>query len=80
MVVNRDYAKKSEATLKFASRGIFLEELDRRTGQWSKGVRPGRDSTLQVKLDPGDGRLFRMTRPPRDEAAERRGAQLLLQR
>ena len=81
MVVNRDYAKKSEATLKFASRGIILEELDRRTGQWSKGVRPGRDSTLQVKLDPGDGRLFRMTRPPRNEAAERRGAtQLLLQR
>jgi len=80
MVVNRDYMKSSRATLKLALRGIALEELDRRTGQWAESERPNRDSTFQVDLSPGDGRLFRIFRRLRGEVDQQRGATLLLPR
>jgi hypothetical protein len=78
MIVNRDYSSESRGSVKFASPGVIVEELDRRTGKWSKGERPGRDGLLQVQLNPGDGRLFRITRLPRVSGEDQRGATQLL--
>jgi len=80
MVVNRDYTKESRGTLRLARRGGVLEELDRRTGQWAKSVRPNRDSDFEVDLNPGDGRLFRIPSRPQGNVDPERGATLLLPR
>jgi hypothetical protein len=59
MIVNRDYEHGAEAELKVALPGSRLQELDRKTGQWSKGTALRRDRTVRIQLPPGDGRLFR---------------------
>jgi len=63
MIVNRDYQHDSEAVLKSVLTGSQIEELDRETGQWSKasGMEQGRE--WKIKLQPGDGRLFRVLNP-----------------
>ena len=60
MVVNRNYRSAAEATIKLAIPGERMEELDRKTGQWMEVKSPGIGRSLNVKLGPGDGRLFRM--------------------
>jgi len=58
MVVNRDYRRAAEATVRIVRGTHRLRELDRRTGNWSPGRKLNRDGLLQVPLGPGDGRLF----------------------
>ena len=60
MIVNREYRQASEATVKVALPGRKLQELDRKTGKWTAGETLGASRTVKVKLDPGDGRLFRV--------------------
>ena len=60
MVVNRNYRKGTTATLKVTLPGNRIQELDRKTGQWSQGEQLGADRTLKVELGPGDGRMFRV--------------------
>ena len=56
-----DYAggtiKMDEAELEDANER--LQELDRKTGKWSAGEPLPENRQVKVKLDPGDGRLFR---------------------
>jgi hypothetical protein len=68
MLVNRDYRLPAEATVKISPGGRGLQELDRQTGQWSDAKPLGRARTVKVRLDPGDGRLFRMATGPRLES------------
>ena len=42
--------------------GHRIQELDRQTGQWSRGEELGADRTLKVEFGPGDGRMFRVAR------------------
>ena len=60
MVVNRSYKQEAQAVLKVAIPGKKLQELDRKTGEWSDGESLGVDRTMKTKLSPGDGRLFRV--------------------
>jgi hypothetical protein len=60
MIVNRDYEHGAEAVLKVTLPGSRLQELDRKTGQWSKGTALRRGRTVRIQLPPGDGRLFRV--------------------
>ena len=60
MIVNRSYKDPATAVLKVSLPGRRLQELDRRTGQWSDADPPHPSGELTVKLAPGDGRLFRM--------------------
>jgi hypothetical protein len=60
MVVNRSYKQDAEADVQLAVPGRKLQELDRKTGKWSDGQPLGADRSLKVKLQPGDGRLFRI--------------------
>ena len=62
MIVNRDYKKASEASVKVMMPGRRLQELDRRTGKWSRGIALRGKRTVEIKLAPGDGRLFRVTK------------------
>ena len=60
MSVNRDYIHESEATLKVGLPGRKLQEFDRKTGQWVAFQSLGASRTANIKLAPGDGRLFRV--------------------
>lgn len=60
MIVNRSYKEPAEAALKIAIPGRKLQELDRKTGKWSEGETLPADRQVKVRLDPGDGRLFRI--------------------
>jgi len=60
MVVNRNYRKGATATLKVTLPGKRIQELDRKTGQWSDGERLSDGHTITVWLSPGDGGLFRV--------------------
>jgi hypothetical protein len=60
MIVNRDYEHPAEAVLKVALPGSQWQELDRKTGQWTRGRALGRDRKMPIQLLPGDGRLFRI--------------------
>ena len=60
MVVNRSYKQDAEADVKVAIPGRRLQELDRKAGKWSDGQPLGTDRSVRVKLQPGDGRLFRI--------------------
>lgn len=62
MIVNRDYNQAAETDLKITLRGRRVEELDHATGEWVRVARLGKDRVLNVKLAPGDGRLFRIVR------------------
>jgi len=59
MIVNRSYKELAEAELKVALPGRQLQELDRKTGKWSEGEALPANRQVKVRLDPGDGRLFR---------------------
>ena len=59
MVVNRNYKQPAEAAVKVELPGGRLQELDRKTGAWTDGPVLAADRELKIKLDPGDGRLFR---------------------
>ena len=59
MIVNRDYNHESDATVKVAAPGHKLQEFDRKTGEWSVFKSLGGSRTVEIKLAPGDGRLFR---------------------
>ncbi len=72
MIVNRDYQQAATAVVKVAMSGRQLQELNRHSGLWEacatlKGAR-----TAEIKLNPGDGRLFRVVgtrlRSPSDTA------------
>ena len=58
MIVNRNYRRDTEAVVKVLIPGRKLQELDRKTGKWSKFVTFEQDRMVKVKLGPGDGRLF----------------------
>jgi len=60
MIVNRDYSMESTATLKIALRGTKLQEFDRQTDRWAYFESLGATRTVNIKLAPGDGRLFRV--------------------
>jgi len=60
MIVNRDYRQKQTARVRVLIPGSKLQELDRQTGEWTQGRALGRKRIVEVKLAPGDGRLFRV--------------------
>jgi hypothetical protein len=39
-----------------------LQELDRQTGEWTRGKTLNRKRVVEVKLAPSDGRLFRVSK------------------
>lgn len=59
MIVNRNYKEPAEAEVKVAIPGRKLQELDRKTGRWTKGEPLSADRQVKIRLDSGDGRLFR---------------------
>lgn len=61
MIVNRDYRQAQTATVTVMIPGRKLQELDRQTGQWTRGRTLNRKRVVEVKLAPGDGRLFRVS-------------------
>ena len=60
MLVNRDYSRPGHAAVKVMIPGRVLQELDRRTGAWARGAPLPGDRTVEIRLEPGDGRLFRV--------------------
>lgn len=60
MIVNRDYRQKQTATVRVLIPGRKLQELDRKTGEWTRGETLNRKRIMEVKLARGDGRLFRV--------------------
>jgi hypothetical protein len=58
MIVNRNYKQDALASMKIDLPGK-LQELDRKTGNWSDGPELDAKRELKIKLAPGDGRLFR---------------------
>jgi hypothetical protein len=65
MIVNRDYSRASEATVRVEIPGKGLQELDRETGRWSASKALGANRSVKIQLQPGDGRLFRVEGPVR---------------
>ena len=61
MIVNRDYSEKQTARVRVLIPGTQLQELDRKTGKWTRGKTLNRKRIVEVKLARGDGRLFRLT-------------------
>jgi hypothetical protein len=61
MLVNRNYQHNAQATVTIAIPGRKLQELDRKTGKWSRGKTLGKKRTVTLELAPGDGRLFRVS-------------------
>jgi hypothetical protein len=59
MIVNRNCKQQAEAVVEVKLPGTELEELDRKTGNWVAGPAPGADRRVNVRLEAGDGRLFR---------------------
>ena len=60
MIVNRNYKLPSEAKLKITLPGRKLQELDRKTGEWSRFKNLSGKRIIELELAPGDGRLFRV--------------------
>ena len=58
MIVNRNYSQAAEAVMEVLIPGRKLQELDRKTGKWSKFKTLDKDRMVKIKLEPGDGRLF----------------------
>lgn len=61
MIVNRDYHQPQTATVRVMIPGKKMQELDRETGEWTRGKTLNRKRIVNVKLAPGDGRLFRIS-------------------
>jgi hypothetical protein len=62
MIVNRNYKREVETTVKINLPGRKLQELDRKTGKWTRAKSLSGKRTLKLKLAPGDGRLFRVVK------------------
>lgn len=62
MIVNRNYKQETEATVTVAIPGRKLQELSRKTGKWVRSQTLSRKRTVKIKLAPGDGRLFRVSK------------------
>ncbi len=60
MIVNRSYRETQKAVVRVLIPGRKLQELDRQTGEWSADKSLNRRRLLDVKLAPGDGRMFRL--------------------
>lgn len=60
MIVNRNYQKRQTAVIRILIPGSKFQELDRQTGRWTHARSLGGSRLLNVKLAPGDGRLFRL--------------------
>lgn len=60
MIVNRDYRQSQRATIRVLIPGKKVQELDRVTGQWTRGKALNRRRIIELRLAPGDGRLFRV--------------------
>ncbi len=60
MVVNRDYNRSAQATVKVGLPGGSLQELDRRSGNWTAFQALSGKRLAEISLAPGDGRLFRI--------------------
>ena len=61
MIVNRYYKLPSEARVRIMLPGRKLQELDRMAGEWSRVKNLSGKRIVELKLAPGDGRLFRVT-------------------
>ena len=59
MIVNRNYSKTTQATLKISFPTKKLQELDRKTGKWIDSLALDNNGIVKIDLQPGDGRLFR---------------------
>ena len=62
MIVNRNYTQPASAAVNITIPGRKLQEFDRKTGKWSRGKSFSAKRTTQIKLSPGDGRLFRIAK------------------
>ncbi|MCU0784825.1 MAG: hypothetical protein MUF81_12445 [Verrucomicrobia bacterium] len=62
MIVNHDYTHDSDATVKVGLLGRKLQEFDRKTGEWAAFASLGGSRTVNIRLAPGDGRLFRVAK------------------
>jgi hypothetical protein len=62
MIVNRNYKRAVETTVKIMLPGRKLQELDRQTGKWTPVGRLSGKRTVKLNLAAGDGRLFRVVR------------------
>lgn len=60
LIVNRNYQQAQTASVRILIPGNKLQELDRRTGEWSSGKSLNRRRMVDLKLAPGDGRIFRL--------------------
>jgi hypothetical protein len=61
MITNRNYKDKQRAEIQVNISGKRLQELDRKTGKWIKVVNLSIARKIKLTLEPGDGRLFRVT-------------------
>ena len=61
MIVNRNYRQPSTARILLPKDCRALQEFDRKSGKWQAycSVNPG--ETITIRLEKGDGRLFRMS-------------------
>jgi hypothetical protein len=62
MIVSRNYKQETEATVTVAIPGRKLQELDRTTGKWVRHQTLSGKRAVNIKLAPGDGRLFRVSK------------------
>jgi len=60
MIVNRNYNHESDATVNVALVGRKLQEFDRKTSKWVAFESLRAHRKVNIKLAPGDGRLFRV--------------------
>ena len=59
MVVNRSYREPASARITLPAGTQGVQEFDRAQGAWRGYARPAADA-ISVRLQPGDGRLFRL--------------------
>ena len=63
LAVNSDITTERTSRLTFQNSVSLVERLDRKSGDWQNALRPSKDkAVLSVKLPPGGGDLFRVTR------------------
>jgi hypothetical protein len=60
MITNGNYRNKQRAEIKVGIPGKTIQELDRKTGKWTKFASLNNTRLVKLTLEPGDGRLFRM--------------------
>nr|MCS5540086.1 hypothetical protein [Roseibacillus sp.] len=63
LAVNSDITTERTSRLTFQASVSLVERLDRKSGDWQNALTPSKDkAVLSVKLPPGGGDLFRVTR------------------